>query len=169
MRKLLFLAVVLFTSIFSLNAQNAKLKGIVQYQYNDHVGYKVDIGAEVYVISKQNAPSSFNISEWNEYEKSAIVSIKYWDYINEPADAFTKLDPLCAKQLKLAMECIEDIALVDSSGKYELELEYGTYYIIAKSKNRNRSFSITENNSRILVKEVVINKPITILSFDFCY
>ncbi len=169
MKKMFLLVAVLFATTIGLNAQSAKLKGIVQYQYNDHIGYKVDVGAEVYVISKQNAPSSFSISDWNEYEESAIVSIKYWKYINEPADAFTKLDPLCAEQLKQAMACVEDVALVDNSGKYELDLQYGTYYIIAKSKNRNRSFSITESESRILVKEVVINKPTAILSFDFCY
>ena len=67
------------------------------------------------------------------------------------------------------MEKIDDIALVDNSGKYELELPYGEYYVIAKSKNRSRSFSTTEKEGRILVKEVVISKPTTILSFDFDY
>ena len=169
MKKLFLLVAILFATSIGLNAQNGKLKGIVQYQFNDHVGYKVDVGAEVYVISKQNELSSLNISNWNEYEKYAIASIKYWEYLGKPLEEFTKLDPLCAMQLKKAMDCIEDLALVDSSGKYELELQYGTYYIIAKSKNRNRSFSLTENNNRILVKEIEINKPTTILSFDFCY
>ena len=168
-RKIFFVCVSILLSINMLNAQNGKLKGVVQYQYNDYVGYKVDVGAEVYVVLKQNAPSLFDISKWNDYEKSAVASIKWWDYLNGPASTFPGLDADCVKQLELLMEKIDDIALVDNSGKYELELPYGEYYVIAKSKNRSRSFSITEKEGRILVKEVVISKPTTILSFDFDY
>ena len=103
-RKIFFVCVSILLSINMLNAQNGKLKGDVQYQYNDYVGYKVDVGAEVYVVLKQNAPSIFDISKWNDYEKSAVASIKWWDYLNEPAGTFPGLDADCAKQLELVME-----------------------------------------------------------------
>lgn len=160
------IACILFS--VSVYAQNGKIKGVVQYKYNDHIGYKIDIGAEVYVISKKNAPN-FNLQKWNEYEDAAKVSIKYWEYLNEPAGTFPDLDTYCKQQYKIVSENFEDVALVDNSGKYELMLPYGEYYIFLKSKNRNRSFSQTENEGRILVKEVNINKPLIILSFDVDY
>ena len=60
------------------------------------------------------------------------------------------------------------VGLVDNSGKYEVEIPYGEYYVIAKSANRERS-TVTELTGRVIFKIVKIDKPVKILSFDFDY
>lgn len=163
------LLISLFTLICeNIFAQDCKLKGIVQYKFNDNIGYKIDVGAEVYVVSKNKLPK-LNIKTWEEYEKAALISIKYWKYLNEPAEAFSKLDPICKKQLDEASQLFEDVSLVDASGNYQFTLPYGDYYIFAISKNRNRSFSITEKENRVIVKKVKLDRPIKVLSINFDY
>ena len=168
MKKVALVFVVLFSVAFGVYAQSGKIKGVVQYKYNDHIGYKIDVGAEIYVVSKSNAPE-FNISKWDEYEKTALASIKFWEYLGEPAASFHPLDAYCNKDYQKMSQLFEDVALVDASGKYELELPYGEYFVFVKSKNRTRSFSQTEKNGRILVKQIRVEKPVALLSFDFDY
>ena len=146
-------------------AQNGKIKGIVQYKYNDYIGYKIDVGAEVYAVSKQNA-GDFNLTKWNDYEKTVKTFIEYAEYLDEPIEGLSSLDLYCKRQYEKISERFEEIALVDNSGKYELSLPYGEYYIFVKSKNRNRSFSLTDSEVLILVKEINLSKPLLILSFD---
>lgn len=165
--KILLITLLTFICGSSI-AQNCKLKGIVQYKFNDNIGYKIDVGAEVYVVLKEKLPN-FKIETWEKYENAAKVSIEYWEYLNEPAGAFPPLDNECKKQFEEASELFEDVSLVDATGNYQLTLPYGEYYIFAISKNRNRSFSNTEKENRIIVKEVILDKPIKILSIDFDY
>ena len=149
-------------------AQSCKLKGIVQYKFNDNIGYKIDVGAEVYIVSENKLPN-LNIKTWEEYENAALVSIKYWEYLNEPAGTFPQLDQLCKKQLDEASQLFEDVSLVDASGNYQFTLPYGDYYIFAISQNRNRPFSLTEKEKRVIGKKVKLDKPIKVLSINFDY
>ena len=65
----------LFVVFCSLNityaiAQKCKVQGVVRYEFNDYVGYKADIGAEINFIAKEDA-DSLNVLHWDEYEKLA--------------------------------------------------------------------------------------------------
>ena len=65
MKKKFLLVVILFATTIGLNAQNCNLKGVVKYEYNDYVGYKIDEGAEIYVVSAKNA-ECINAQTWSE-------------------------------------------------------------------------------------------------------
>ena len=74
----------LFVVFCSLNitygiAQKCKVQGVVRYEFNDYVGYKADIGAEINFIAKEDA-DSLNVLHWDEYEKLAKKTIKSLDY-----------------------------------------------------------------------------------------
>lgn len=187
MRKMLLLFAVLFATTIGLNAQNCNLKGVVKYEYNDYVGYKIDEGAEIYIISTNNA-EGVNAQTWLEYERLAKGYMRYLKYQNDDdirylGDAtirrfaeFSKsqesslkeLDKKCFEQHAFITNNAEYIELVDGTGKYALQLPYGEYYVLVKSKNRERPL-VTELTGRVLVEKVKIDKPSKILSFDFCY
>ena len=172
-----------------LNAQNCNIQGIVQYEYNDYVGYKIDAGAEIGVISLKTANEiGLNVETWNKYEKLAKSYMSYLDFKNDDEvryvddntirnllgwskqseDELKSIADECFSQYINAVDNFEYIALVDASGKYTLTLPYGEYIIIAKSKHRDRPL-IAELTGRILVEKVKIEKPAKIISFDFCY
>jgi hypothetical protein len=186
-KRILFLIVLLFATSIGLYAQNSNLKGVVQYEYNDYIGYKIDAGAEIYAISTKNA-TSVNDSIWQEYETLAkrnmeYLSVKNDDDINALSDEtlrrfanfshadkakLDRLDKKCMEQFLVIKKNAENIELVDASGKYTMSLPYGEYYILAISKHRERPL-LTELTGRKLLKKVKIDKPAIILSFDFCY
>lgn len=186
--KILALLPVLFlTQIQESNAQQCNLQGIVKYEYNDYIGYKIDVGAEIYVISVSNA-DSVNISDWERYQELAKNYMFYLSIKNDPDTGWVgietvrsltefseekekeleALDSKCFSQFVHVKSNAEYIALVDGSGKYQIELPYGDYYIAAKSNNRMRGL-ITEIGGRVILEKITINKPATIVGFDFCY
>lgn len=61
MKKILLSIAILFATTIGLNAQNCNLKGVVKYEHNDYLGYKIDEGAEIYVISTKNAGVNVDI------------------------------------------------------------------------------------------------------------
>lgn len=163
------------------SAQKCNLQGVVQYYHNKYVGYKLDVGAEVYLISVKNA-KNINIEQWNSYENLAK---KYYTYCENKQEGFNEkesrfianfwdedenrlkdLDAKCSSQYLSISEDFEFIALVDNSGKYELSVPYGEYYIFVKSKHRDRPLT-TESLGRILAKKVKLEKPTKLISFDF--
>lgn len=188
MKKILLSIAILFATTIGLNAQNCNLKGVVKYEHNDYLGYKIDEGAEIYVISTKNAGVNVDIYIWNRYEKLAKKYVYYLEYkqdedlryygeetIRKMTDfsianekQLEDLDKICLKQLCYLKDNAEYLELVDSSGKYALQLPYGEYYVLVKSKNRVRPL-VTELTGRVLVERVKIDKPSKILSFDFCY
>lgn len=169
------------------NAQECNVKGVVKYEYNDYVGYKIDEGAEIYVLSKQKA-DSIDIQIWQEYEKIAKNYMRYLRYKNgddisylgdetirgfagfstSSESRLNELDKKCLHQYFYFVENAEYIEVVDGSGKYSLKLPYGEYFILAKSKNRERPL-VSELTGRVLIEEATVNKPTKIVSFDFCY
>lgn len=187
MKKFLFLVALIIATSMGLNAQECNVKGVVKYEYNDYVGYKIDEGAEIYVLSKQKA-DSIDIQIWQEYEKLAKNYMRYLKYKND--DDFSSLDEAticrfagfstssksvldkydkkCFHQYCYFVENAEYIEVVDGSGKYSLKLPYGEYFILAKSKNRERPL-VSELTGRILIEKITVNKPTKIVSFDFCY
>ncbi len=183
MKKVLFVAVILLTTTFGLFAQNCNLKGIVRYEYNDYIGYKIDAGAEIYIVSTKKA-QDFDFVLWEEYKKLSDKYIYYLKlkeagggYADNMAAIFANWEEEDKERLdNISIKCLEQfvsltanaeyIEIVDESGKYMMQIPYGEYYIIAKSKNRDRPTS-TELLGRILIEKVEINKPTELLSFDF--
>ena len=187
MKKMFLLVAILFATTIGLNAQNCNLKGVVKYEYNDYVGYKIDEGAEIYVVSAKNA-ECINAQTWLEYERLAEGYMRYLKYQKDDdirclddatirrfaefsvssENSLKELDKECFEQCAFIKDNAEYIELVDGTGKYALQLPYGEYYILVKSKNRERPL-VTELTGRVLVEKVKIDKPSKILSFDFCY
>ena len=188
MKVSLFLVVYLFLNSVLGMAQKCKVQGVVRYKYNDYIRYKEDIGAEISFIAKADA-DSLNISHWDEYGRLAqkqsahkilaksvessyaanedvIRSVSKFS-VNDEA-RLKKLDEICLAEYLRGVTLSSYVGLVDNSGKYEVEIPYGEYYVIAKSANRKRS-TLTEITGRILFKEIQIDKPMKILSFDFDY
>ena len=79
-----------------------------------------------------------------------------------------ELDGKCLEQSLAIRESCEDFDIIDESGKYELTLPYGEYYILFISKNRERP-TVTELTGRKIVKKIKVDKPATLLSIEFGY
>ena len=181
---------VLIASFFFNNviciAQECKVQGIVRYKFNDYVGYKSDNGAQVYFVEKKAIDSS-NVEIWKEYEALADKQTFHLLLMNESDGVvgeetvreFSKFSVADEKRLnEIDSQCLvyyiqwvgnaSYVALVDDSGKYEVEIPFGEYYVIAKSANRER-LTITELTGRALLQETNINKNVKIISFDFKY
>lgn len=183
MKKTLLLIAAVVLGAISLNAQECKLKGVVRYEYNDYIGFKTDSGAEVYLVPATTP--DVDIETWNRYETLAKEYMKYLDAKADPdipnnlislftswkdSDKveFDELDANCTKQYITMKDNCVDIGLVDESGKYELSVPYGEYYILFISKNRERP-TVTELTGRKVVEKVTIDKPVKVLSVDFRY
>lgn len=181
-----FLAVVLLMFVAKLNAQQCNLQGVVKYEYNDYIGYKIDEGAEIYIVSVSTA-KSVDFEVWERYQELADKYMFYLELKNEydygidnatirSISSFSlqnekELDSLSSKCFSQCLDIqtnAEYISLVDASGKYTQQLPYGEYYILAKSNNRNRIL-LPEISGRLLLEKVVIEKPTKILSFEFDY
>lgn len=188
MKRGMVLSLMLF-ACFILSAQNCNIQGVVQYEYNDYVGYKIDAGAEIGVISLKTANEiGVSVETWDKYEKLAKSYMSYLDFKNDDEtryvpestirsllgwsqkdeDELKSLADECFSQYIKTVDNFEYIALVDASGKYTLTLPYGEYIIIVKSKHRERPL-VAELTGRIIVEKVKIEKPARIISFDFCY
>lgn len=188
MKKLLSFLLLTFMCVI-INAQECNIQGVVQYEYNDYIGYKIDTGSEIGVVSVKKALELGVVAEdWRNYEKLAKQYMKYLSWKNDDELSvygistirditgfsidteieLKKYDNLCCEQYIKLLGNYEYETLVDGTGKYALTLPYGEYLIFAKSKNRQRPLS-TELTGRILVEHIIINKPSKIISFDFCY
>lgn len=83
MKRGMVLSLMLF-ACFILSAQNCNIQGVVQYEYNDYVGYKIDAGAEIGVISLKTANEiGVNVETWDKYEKLAKSYMSYLDFKND--------------------------------------------------------------------------------------
>lgn len=184
MKKVTVFFVSLLITAIGAYAQTGKVKGVVQYKYNDYVGFKTDVGAEFYVVSTSKVPN-VNVEDWDKYEAKTKDYMKYLEYKNDPEipsgylhlftswkDADKKvldeLDGKCLEQSLIIKESCEDFDIIDESGKYELTLPYGEYYILFISKNRERP-TVTELTGRKIVKKIKVDKPATLLSIEFGY
>ncbi|MBO5085788.1 MAG: hypothetical protein J6B65_00960 [Paludibacteraceae bacterium] len=184
MRKIFLFLIVCSIFSFELYAQDCKLKGVVRYKHNDYVGYKLDVGAEVYVVSKKGAVK-FDMDTWSEYEKLAKG---YMEYLKVKEDdeippAYRSLFTSWKETDKVRLDSIDgistfmylenvkkaiDLTIVDNSGQYELKLPKGDYYVIFVSKNRTRP-TVTELLNRVHIEEISLDTPVKLLSYDFDY
>ena len=183
MKKFLFIAVLLLGNCICTNAQQCKVQGVVQYFYNDFFGFKPDTGAEVLFIkysSKYKVPTR---KKWESYQSMTEKMIKYSVYRKDLSrdDAMHHsgfkpeyMDSIKALAPELLLERVlieeEGLAkystIVDASGKYEISVPYGTYYILIKSKNRKLP-TLLEFQNRVYMVRTVLNSPTKIISYDF--
>lgn len=162
--------------------QLCNLQGTVQYKYNDYVGYKIDVGAEVYVYPLEKFSHIFSL--WQEYEKLVkckMSYIKYKEYNISDANrrslsSFSREDEaqfdsiesqLLTEYIKTKDEYV-NVSLIDNSGKYSISLPYGEYIVVFKSKNRTR-LTLFELSGRITFEKINVDKPALLISCDFDY
>ena len=177
---------ILFASwliIFAANAQQCRVQGIVQYYYNEYIGYKADCGAEVMFIKYSSALKLPTRSTWETYQDLVDRWIKasyYYKHFGlkeacEKAD-FKKEDRNTIQELglKLAVEknsaiengLVKYTTIVDGGGMYDITVPYGIYYILIKSKNRNLP-TVLEHENRYQMIRVDLKSPTKVISYDF--
>jgi hypothetical protein len=189
MRKLSFL--LMFILCYGITqAQNiCKVQGVVRYFYNDTFGYKADLGAEVRFIPKTEKDTIPTCEKWEEYETKSNKVVEFlkvaaeWKeegiyYLGESQlRALHKVTPSDEERVKeLSQELFEEVVmlmkhednmcLVDNTGMYSIELPKGEYYVVMRSKNRDRPL-MAELVGRIYVKEVNLNSSTKVISHDF--
>lgn len=193
MKRILWTLLLFVISTTYIYAQECNLQGIVQYKRNDYVGYVTDVGATIGFIQVKN-DTTINFPLWEEYQR---IAPKYAAYLRhsgsdnvikyhmENADEyFMSISGLSADEKKYLKDTLDEkcfsnrvsifemeydyVVLIDESGKYNLNIPYGEYYMVAESENRKRA-TITELMGRIIIQKVTINKPTKILSIKFDY
>lgn len=179
---LVCIAFVLLSGFVStVEAQTCKVQGIVRYYHNDFVGWKPDVGSEVWVVPKNKKyPTKVwldyqdQCERWLQYRKLAKYAYGYEKsmevsgFVGE--DSLMVLSGHCLLQLLYIEDddnnCILKQALITGDGSYSLDLPYGKYYIICKSANRKRN-TLLEMNNRYYIYLVNLNSSSKILNFDF--
>ncbi len=193
MKKIYFVFLFLLWSIqlqaqVQHHQQQCNLQGIVKYEYNDHVGYMVDVGAEIGIVPVSKAVGIIFPNMWKLYEDLASRRTTYVMWKNDDElvlysddnlrylAKFTSKDesllnetaPRIMSQYVEISQLFEYLALVDSSGKYSVTLPYGEYYIVVKSASRKRDI-LPELTGRLLLRTIKIDRPAKIESFEFSY
>lgn len=179
---ILILVVITSTLITDAQTTTCKVQGVVRYYFNDYQGYKPDLGAEIYIVPKKEKDTIPHYKNWVEYEElinKKISYLKYHEYLPKiEAERFSgykeAYDSLITNNSFICLSdriAIEDrlakfTVIIDASGLYSIQLPYGTYYFLFKSKNRTRG-SVLEFQNRYYIKEIKIDKPTLMISFDF--
>lgn len=162
--------------------QLCNLQGTVQYKYNDYVGYKIDVGAEVYVYSVEKFSHIYTL--WQEYEKLVKYKMTYLEYKEyNISDANRRSISSFSKEREAQLDSVQgqllseyikakdeyvNLSLIDNTGKYSLSLPYGEYIVVFKSKNRTRP-TLFELLGRLYFDKINANKPALLISCDFDY
>lgn len=168
--------------------QECEITGVVRYKFNDYQGYKVDLGATVIAVPVEIIDSVITHREIFSYQKLAERKTEYVriqnDFKKEGLSgdlanmvmSFSKADSerleeldkkmfeayVCAKSNK------SNMALVDASGTFSMSLPYGEYYIVFKSKNRDRG-TASELTGRLHFKRIALTSTKEIIECDFDY
>lgn len=184
MRTKLFLIAILALCTFSALAQNCNVQGVIRYKYNDYIGYKADLGAAVYFIPKSDTVK-FLMTAWNRYLELAPRKSQYLlmkeDYYSDEYDetirnacrygkaeeeTLERIDGTCATELPKVESAPSFVTVVDNSGKYEISVPYGEYYIFIRSNNRSR-MTVTELLGNVHLEEIKLNTPMKLFNHDF--
>lgn len=181
-KKSIFALLLIMSSVVcTANAQTCKVQGVVRYYQNDFVGWKPDIGAEVWVVPKSKKyPTKLwlqyqdQCERWLQYEKLAKYAYGYQKSME--VSGFVGTDSLLNLSAEVLIQrlyiedadnkCILKQALITGDGTYTLNVPQGKYYVIAKSANKKRN-TLLEMNNRYLIYEVNLNGSSKILNFDF--
>lgn len=183
MKKVLFIAVFLFGTSICINAQKCNVQGVVQYIYNDYIGFKPDTGSEVMFIKYSSTHKVPNRQKWETYHSMVEKWIKfdksreylrrdealeYSGYKQGYKDSIQTLGAeLLLERITIESEgLIKYSTVVDASGKFDINVPYGTYYILIKSKNRKLTTGLEFYNRYYMVR-TVLNTPTKIVSYEF--
>lgn len=162
---LIAIALIISTSMFS---QEAELRGVVTYFFNDNFGHKPDVGSTILIhkISESNA----NNALLDKFRSSQVIyntNVIMSEYINTEDfnQRYQKAKFEYELSEKKAKQYVKDVTsnsstktiTVDGDGNYNLMLPNGIYEVIAISKNKN---------DRILYKLVELNGN-DIVDFSF--
>lgn len=181
--KCILITVFMFLSCEYIAAQNCDVQGVVRYFYNEYIGYKADIGAEVMFIKYNSKYKIPQIKNWINYQTlldNRRKYLKYRKYCNveesekvsgfkeEYVDSILSLSRilLIEKEKIINNGIVKYSAVVDGTGKYSLKVPMGTYYVLFKSANRNLNTYLEKDNKYYMIR-VELNSPAKILSFDF--
>lgn len=165
--------------------QNGTIMGSVRYKFNDYQGYKTDVGAIVYAVPVDALQGIVSHEDIKKYEDLAEKKTLYLMALNELdgnktlafmasnySESYDKtLENLDSKMFDLIASIPSkkvNMALIDSSGIYTMELPYGEYYIIFKSKNRER-MTTSELTGRFHVEKINLNSTTELVEYDFDY
>lgn len=179
----ILITVFIFLSCEYITAQTCDVQGIVRYFYNDYIGYKADIGAEVMFIKYNSKYKVPQIKNWMNYQTlldNRREYLKYRKYYNveesEKNSGFKEeyVDSILSLSRTLFIEkekiinngLVKYSAVVDGTGKYSLKVPIGTYYVLFKSANRKLDTYLEEDNKYYMIR-VNLNSTTKILSFDF--
>lgn len=170
-----------------------QVTGIVRYHYNDYIGYRPDLGAEIYFIPKTANDTIPHLNLWEEYEVLACQGMKYMKSISEwkkegiyfdEYESFLRsnysyqkadearvdeLDKILFGERDALLKNDDNVALVDASGMYTISLPKGEYYVVFVSANRKRLLWLTELLGRTHVTEIELKGASKKASFDFDY
>ena len=147
------------------------------------MGYKPDAGAEVHFLKYSSKYKSPDRKKWDAYQELVDNWIKYEKYIKvfdkkktEEVSGFKReykdsLQTLAAELLFETGEyesrnMIKYSTVVDDSGKYNISIPYGIYYVWIKSKNR-KILTLLEYGNRQRMIRVDLKSPTKIISYDF--
>ena len=183
MKKFIVLSLLFVVASMHICAQKCNVQGIVQYYYNDYIGFRADTGSEVYFIKYSSVHKVPTRQKWEKYQDMVEKRIKYTmlhrylnrdeaeqhsGYKQEFEDSIQTLGgELLLERLLIEEEGLAKYtAVVDASGKYEISVPYGTYYILIKSKNR-KIMTPLEALNRYHMERVVLKSSTKVVSFDF--
>lgn len=163
-----------------------ELKGIVTYFFNNNLGSKPDIGADVYINRLDNGGDDFlykheydtiNTQENSEYGRAVdkcmtggLYTFQYKYFIqNDPKYHSEELDNNASENLSKIKHDYKNTVktTVDGNGNYSVKLETGLYEIVFISKGR-KGKSKTEHEGRVHVTWVnIIPNETKTESYDF--
>ncbi len=183
MKKFLFLVALIMATSMGLTAQTCKVQGVVRYYYNNYIGFKPDVGAEVHFLKYSSKYKTPDKKKWDAYQDLVDNWIKYKKYIKvfdkkkteevsgfkrEYNDSLQKLGGLLLIETAEyeSKNVIKYSTVVDDSGKYSISVPYGIYYVWIKSKNRKLPTLLEYENRQRMIR-VDLKSPTKIISYDF--
>lgn len=170
---------------------NCKVQGVVRYFYNDFVGYRADLGAEIRFIPVTPQDTIPNCDKWSDYYWKSHTVISYLIKVEEWKDEgiyygdnkktlqslygvddeymekFSQLSSDLIPEVTPLLERDEYMCLVDNSGMYQIELPQGEYYVVMKSANRKRPLGFVDYSGRMYVKKIKLDSSTKVISHDF--
>lgn len=169
----------------NVQKQNGKITGSVRYKYNDYQGFKTDVGAVVYALPVEALQDIASYEDIKKYEDLAgkktqyLLAIKELDgnktlafmsshYYESDDKILEELDSKMVNLIAALKSKKVNMALIDAGGTYTMELPYGEYFIVFKSKNRERP-TVSELTGRFHVEKILLNTLTELVECDFDY
>jgi len=178
MKKLIFFTIL--TSSFSF-AQNAELKGVITYFFNDNFGFKPDVGATIYIIEGDEENEAYNSIK--DFQRQKKLTSAYLDVLSsdkklknkEKKQKKEEANKILEEKTNAALSSIfqieisksyKELLMADGDGNFSAILPEGDYIVIAISKNRN-DLNVAEIKGKIDCRHIVISNEKTVYNVNF--